>query len=463
MISRKTKSVSIKKYKNKREMNLGILLFAIVFIYLVITLIMYFSGDTISIYEVREGSIVKDTSYTGLVIREEHAVNAESDGYVCYYQNENSKVKTGMYVYALSPQKLDMEASDTQEDLSLSLNQEMQSGITYQIQNFNENYSKDKFSAVYALKSEINSSLQNAFSSTRMDQLGAAIAASGLEVSSYAAQKDGIVAFTVDGYESLSKDTFTEENFDRSKYEYTVLSDQMAITSGNPVYRLITSENWSIIVPLEEETAEQLTAEKVTSIKVRIDKDSETLWGDLSVIEKNNKYYGCLDFDNSMIRYAQERYLNVELILEDESGLKIPKSAVVEENFYAIPRDYITEGGNSSLSGVMVSKNSGAAEFKELNIFDASEEEVFVSRDSLKEGTVLIKPESSETYTVGKTKQLQGVYNVNKGYAVFKKVTILCENDEYYIVQEGENYGLSNYDHIVQEGNSVSQDEVVFQ
>ena len=72
-------------------------------------------------------------------------------------------------------------------------------------------------------------------------------------------------------------------------------------------------------------------------------------------------------------------------------------------------------------------------------------------------------PESTETYTVGKTKALQGVYNINRGYAVFNKVTILCENDEYYIVQEGESYGLSNYDHIVQNGNSVERDEVVFQ
>lgn len=463
MISKKTKSVSIKKYKNKREMNLGIFLFAIVFIYLIITIVMYFSGDSISVYEVREGSIVKDNTYTGLVIREEQVVNAEADGYVCYYQNENSKVKAGMYIYALSPMKLDTQIIDSEGSSSLSLNSEIQSGINYQIQNFNENYSEDKFSAVYSLKNEINSSLQDAFSLTRMDQLGEAIAASGLEVSSYTAQTDGILTFTVDGYESLSKDTFTQENFDRSKYESTVLADQMAIASGDPVYRLITSEDWSVIVPLDKETAEQLRADEVSSIKVRIDKDSETLWGELTILEKEENYYGCLDFDNSMIRYAQERYLNIELILEDESGLKIPKSAVVEEKFYAIPKEYITEGGNSSSSGVMVKKNNGNGEFKELNIYDESEEEVYISRDSMPEGTVLMKPESSETYTVGKTKQLQGVYNVNKGYAVFKKVSILCENDEYYIVQEGENYGLSNYDHIVQEGNSVSQDEVVFQ
>ena len=459
-------SVNIKKYKTKRELNLGIFLFAIVFIYLLITVIMYFTGDKISVYEVREGSIVNDNSYTGLVLRQETAVNAEETGYISYYQNENSKVKNGTYIYALSPQKLDTDsqASGDAAESTGSLNPEIQAGIIYQMQNFNENYDPDDFSAVYTLKNEINASLQDAFSATRTEQLSTVITESGLEVASYAAPRDGIVAFTVDGYESLTKDTFTAENFDRTKYENTVLEDQMKISAGSPVYRLITSEDWSVIVQLDRETAEQLEADEVTSVKVRIDKDSETLWADFSIITRNGDFYGCLDFDNSMIRYAEERYLNIELILEDESGLKIPKSSVIEEKFYVIPEEYITTGGNSSSDGVMVQDENGDAVFQQVDIYDSSDEgEVYISRDDITEGTVLIKPESSETYTVGKTKTLQGAYNINKGYAVFKKVDILCENDEYYIVQEGDSYGLYNYDHIVQDGSSVNSEEVVFQ
>ena len=332
------------------------------------------------------------------------------------------------------------------------------------MQSFNENYKPGDFSAVYSLKNEITNSLQETYSETRMEHLGAVIAASGQEVSSYTTDRDGIVAFTVDGYEGLTKDTVQAENFDNTEYESTVLSDQMKIEAGDPVYRLITSEDWSVIVPLDKETAEQLISDEVSSIKVRIDKDSETMRAALTVTEKDGDYYGCLDFDNSMIRYAEERFLNVELILEDESGLKIPKSSVIEEKFYVIPEDYITTGGNSSSEGVMIQQKNGSVEFTSIDIYDRSEDgEVYVSRDELNEGDVLVMPESSETYTVGKTKALKGVYNINKGYAVFKKVSILCENDEYYIVREGESYGLYNYDHIVQNGASVSPDEVVFQ
>lgn len=466
MTSRKNKSVDIKKYKNKRELNLGIFLFAIVFLYLVVTIILYFTGDQISVYEVREGSIVKDNSYTGLVIRQETAVNAEADGYISYYQNDNSKVKTGMNVYAITQQQLTSPESQTEEteNRSQTLNPEIQNGITLQVQNFNENYDPENFKSVYSLKNEISTSLQNAFSTTRTEQLSTVILSSGIQAVSYTAPRDGTVTFTVDGYESLTKDSFTAENFDRSKYESTVLSDQMKITAGTPVYRLITSEDWSVIVQLDRETAEQLKADEVTSIKVRIDKDSETMWAGFSIITKDGDYYGCLDFDNSMIRYAQERYLNVELIFEDESGLKIPKSSLIEEKFYVVPEEYITTGGNSSASGVMVKKENGEAVFQQVEIYNTSEEgEVFINRDSLSEGTMIIKPESTETYKIGKIKALKGVYNINKGYAVFKAVNILCENDEYYIVQEGDSYGLYNYDHIVQDGTSVNPDEVVFQ
>ena len=282
--------------------------------------------------------------------------------------------------------------------------------------------------------------------------------------------------------ESLTKDTFTAENFDRTAYESKALEDQMKLSAGNPAYRLITSEDWSVIVQLDRRTAEQFkesiaaantpageTAGPVDenqsmSVKVRIDKDSETMWADFSVLSRDGEYYGCLHFDNSMIRYAEERYLNIELILEDESGLKIPKSSVVEEKFYIIPEEYITSGGNSSSDGVMVRQEDGSAVFRTVNIYEDSEDgEICVSREDISEGDILIKPESNDTYTVGKTKSLQGVYNINKGYTVFKKVDILCENDEYYIVREGDSYGLYNYDHIVQDGSGVSPDEVVFQ
>lgn len=463
---KRNKSVSIRRYKRKKEFNLGIVLFAIVFIYLLVTVISYLGKDNISVYEVREGSIVRDNSYTGLVIREETAVNTDTDGYVSYYQNENSKVKAGARIYALSPKPLSTEEESSQSDSGSgsAISEDVQDAVALQLQNFNENYDAGKFSSVYSLRNEINTVMQDVYSVTRTQQIDSLIQNSGMEVTTGTSPRDGIVAFTVDGYEGLTKDTFTKENFDTTKYDSFQLSDQTKVKAGDPVYRLITSENWSVIVPLDEATAVSLQEDEVSHIRVRVDKDSETMWAGFSLIEKDGDYYGCLDFDNSMIRYAEDRYLNIELILEDESGLKIPKSSVVNEKFYIIPEDYITSGGNSSSKGVMVRKTNGETEFLSLTIYETTDDgEVYVSRDEIDDGTRIVMPDSNETYTIGETKTLQGVYNINKGYAVFKKVNVLCENDEYYIVKEGEDYSLSNYDHIVQNGRSVDQNEVVFQ
>ena len=49
------------------------------------------------------------------------------------------------------------------------------------------------------------------------------------------------------------------------------------------------------------------------------------------------------------------------------------------------------------------------------------------------------------------------------GYAVFKQVEILCESEEYYIIEEGNSYGLSNYDHIALDGASVRENDIVSQ
>lgn len=460
----KNKSISIKKYRGRWDLNVGIILFAIVLFYLLITVAGALGRERISVYEVRKGSIVRDNSYTGIVVREETTVTAEADGYVSYYQNENSKVKSGTNIYALSPEAIDTESGSGDTVEGISLNPDLQGEVILQLQSYNENYNANDFSKVYSLKNSINTSLQDTYSVTRTQQLAALINESGIEAVSYAAPRDGIVAFTVDGYEGVTKDNFTPEHFDLTRYESSVLADQMQISAGDPVYRLITNENWSVIVPLDDATAESLIEDEVSSIRVRVDKDSESMWADLSVIQKEDGYYGCLDFDNSMIRYAEDRFLNIELILEDESGLKIPKTSVVDQKFYVIPGEYMTTGGNSSSSGIMVRKKNGDVEFVSVDIYDVSDEgEVCISRDEIEEGTVILKPDSDETYVIGKTRSIQGVYNINKGYAVFKKVKVLCENDEYYIVQEGEDYSLSNYDHIVQNGKSVDSDDIVFQ
>lgn len=199
-------------------------------------------------------------------------------------------------------------------------------------------------------------------------------------------------------------------------------------------------------------------------VKVKFSKDSQTERADFSISGSSGQKLGFLTFHSGMIRYVQERYLDIELILEDESGLKIPKSAVVKKKFYTVPEDYLAHGGNSSEAGVLVRQKGGQAEFKKVNVYywDQKTNSIYLDPLAFDEDAVLIKPESSETLSLKSTKTLKGVYNINKGYAVFKQIEILCESDEYYIVKSGNDYSLTNYDHIALDGGIITENSVVF-
>ena len=48
-------SSNIKVYQKKKHLNIGIIIFGVIFIYLVVTVLMYLTEKHISVYEVREG------------------------------------------------------------------------------------------------------------------------------------------------------------------------------------------------------------------------------------------------------------------------------------------------------------------------------------------------------------------------------------------------------------------------
>ena len=99
-----------------------------------------------------------------------------------------------------------------------------------------------------------------------------------------------------------------------------------------------------------------------------------------------------------MIRYASDRYVDIELILEDQSGLKIPKSSVIKKDFYTVPEDYLSKNG----SGVLIDDGSDSANFQEAEVYYRDNENgmIYLDADALKEGTVLRKEDSEDTYAL---------------------------------------------------------------
>ena len=448
-------SSNIKVYQKKKHLNIGIIIFGVIFIYLVVTVLMYLTEKHISVYEVREGSILKDNSYTGLAIRNETVIRSEDNGYVNYFVSAGSKVGAKTQIYSLSDHKLQFESK------SQKLTSVEQNNIRQKAQTFCENYSDESFGDVYTLKSNISSVLDGKSNQNRQTQLAALTDADtdGLHV--FSADSDGIIWYYVDGFEKTTADDVTPDMLSKEGYRKKEQKNNTRIKSGTPVYKLIKDDDWTLVIPLTKECAKEL--KDSSSVHVRFPKDNETMTAAFSMKKVKGSYLGYLAFDSSMVRYAQNRFVDVELILEDQSGLKIPKSAITKKDFYVIPEDYLTQGGNSNSTGVLIDTGKENAEFQAVDIYyrDTQTGSVYVNPDDFEKNTTLKKAGSSDTYQLSETKQLKGVYNINRGYAVFRQVQILCESDDYYIVQSGNDYGLSNYDHIALTGKDVHEGDVI--
>ena len=452
---------NILKFRKRKQLNIGIIIFGIIFVYLIATVIMYITAPKITVYEVRQGSILKDNMYTGLVLRDEFVVNAEESGYLNYYAQDSSKAKVGSKVYILSDQPLQFESTATED---VVITKDFESSITTEIQKFHKSFQQEMFYEAYSLKNEIERQIGNLSADSKNEQINLLVNQSSAGIRIFNTSDDGIIGFTVDGMEVLTEETASLSDLDKTNYVKTQHTNNTMIQKGSPVYKVITDDKWSIMVELSEETAELLKEKQY--VKINILKDNQLMWASFRMEEIEGRFVAYLSFQDSMIRYVNDRYLEFELILEDETGLKIPKSAETTKDFYVIPKQYITQGGNSSRDGILVraqnDQGESIIEFRDVTIYYEENEFVYLDTNEFVSGTTVLLPDSNDTYILSGTKTLQGVYCINKGYAVFKQIHILCESDSYYIVEEGNAYGLSNYDHIALDSTGIKENDVVF-
>ena len=141
----------------------------------------------------------------------------------------------------------------------------------------------------------------------------------------------------------------------------------------------------------------------------------------------------------------------------------------MEKEFFLIPEDYVIPGGNNGGDSIIRQRyqedGTISSEVIEISVYnyDSETKEYYVDSSFLDVGNNLYKLDSQESFTVSKRATLIGVYNMNKGYADFKQISILYQNEEYAIVKPNTKYGLSVYDYIVLDADSVRDDQFINQ
>ena len=465
-------------------LNIGTIMFGILFIYMSFSAILYFTTTHIESYQVTSGPLSRNETYTGLAIREETVCTAPSSGYITYYAREGSKINASGAVYGLSSTKKSTSTASLATEELLKIRNDMMS--------FSKGFNSSKFNNTYSFKYELKGNIlqyaesENSSSapltSDEYDESDDSSEGDITNSNVYAgnesicqSQSDGIILYSTDNYEGKTIDTVTAEDFDQNSYHETDLKTSDSVQSGDDVYTIITDERWSLLIPLSDKQAEKLKDR--STIRVKFLKDDMTQNGDFSIITIDGGKYGQIDFNKGLIRYASDRFLDIELVTNTVVGLKIPLSSIVTKDFYVVPSRMATTQNNET-GFMLASGNKDSGTFKSVSIYasvedtsvsklatDGSEDQpmiYYIDKSSFKEGDALIDPDTGEKYIIGETDTLEGVYCINKGYAVFRRIEILDQNEEYAIVSKNTSYGRARYDHIVRNADKVKEEDILY-
>ncbi|MBR2403769.1 MAG: hypothetical protein IKB01_13595 [Lachnospiraceae bacterium] len=445
------------------------LIFCAILIYVIIFVIVSLNTERIIPYEVREGSLAINYTYRALAIRDEEIITTDKAGYINYFAREGERVSPGNLVYIIDETGELKEYLENESMENTSLSNDDLIEIRSDIVNFVHYFDEKRFHSLYDFKYDIKNTVMKLSNTHLYDSIDSINNSSFADSIAFRnAGNTGIITYYVDGFEELQPENITMDMFDEEKYNKKQILDNQLVTIDEPAYKISKNENWSILLPIDESLSQDFLDEEY--IKVRFLKNQYESWGKVSIIKgADAETYLQLTFTNSMVTFAKDRFIDIELLLHEETGLKIPNTSIVNKEFYLIPRKYITKMDESSDVGSILLetyKDDGTitTTYREIDIYSYDEEtgEYYIDSNILQSGSNLLMADSQEKYTVSRKGTLIGVYYMNKGYADFRQIQILYQNDEYSIVKSNTDYGLNVYDYVVLNSNSVHEEQFIY-
>lgn len=457
-----------KVVRYRRRPKAAAIIFGIVLVYIICFISIYVSKAKVQTYEVEVGSLMNNASFTAVALRQEEVYNSSYSGDINYYQREGTRVMTNDTVYTVD------ETGRVSEILAQytsgegnKLSDENLAVIKNTLTNYITEYDDNDFSAVYDLKSDLNATVLQSINENIMANLDSIVTSTGSQdlFKTVKAEKPGIVVYSVDGYEGVTEETIGNVDFKKESYDKQNLKTEKLIAANDPAYKLITSENWTLMFPLTQTDIDKYSLSSKDTISIKFTKDNITGTFPFKIVNNGKNSYGRITLSKYMIRYATERFLDIEIIVSGKSGIKVPVSAVTENEFYKIPKDYLITNGEKGNYGFFVEKNNEGQMtqvFQNVDIYKSTDDCVYVKKSELTAGTSIIKMDSNDRFVVGPVEKLKGVYCVNTGYTVFKLVEIIDGNNEYYIVKQSLSHGVSIYDRIILDADKYSGNEMIY-
>lgn len=503
------KNSNIIKLNRRARFNSTIIIFAIILIYVVASIIISISKEPITTYKVGSSNINNNITCTGIALRNEIEISSSKSGYMIYFVHDGDKTKknsavctvdeTGNVITAIK------EAGESDEGNELFTDADY-AHIRSTIDTYKSSYSDVTFSNIYNFKSDIESKVMELSSEVMMQQINAGGASVSSTLQTIKATESGVITYYTDGYEKKTPETLSEDDFNQANYKKNSLKSGDILDSGSTVFKIVSDENWNIVCQITKEQAKAISEEE--RVRFTINNSPNEVSSTFSLIEKDNSTFLVLPLSKYMVDYIDERFLNIEIILNRFEGLKIPNSALIDKEVYKIPKSYVPENEKSSTKTIRViryedekkhskdktKKSLDTATINDATLLDASpidatetdtrviktpegdgrnkkvelivyktdEQYYYVDKDAFYDTDQIYTNSGDSTIPVMSLERanLKGVYLANTGVANFIEVTIVKTQDEFTIVKNDEN--LKEFDNIVLDAEQVRDNQSLY-
>lgn len=456
------KESNIIKYPKHFSFRIGYVFILIMFIYVSFHVFSYITKKNITVYEVTNGTISSNREFNALAIREEELIQSAGEGTILYLASNFQKIGARSQIYAIdSDGSISSNMNFTKLDTEFFSPQSI-SKLSSTINDFMLDFNPSNFNKVYNAKTDISTQIDQLYSAGAMKAMAPQIeqAVANGSFSIYYGSKPGVVVYSTDGMEDLKVKDITPELLSNSSYTNTIYNSKEKVFTGQTIGKLITSDKWNLIIQLDDELKAEMEEDEYVHIEFL--EDEVSTWCTCKMKEKNGKTFLVIGLDDGVDRYCDSRYIHIKLLDRSVSGLKIPNSAIVEKEFFEIPKSYFYQGNDTNGDLGLMVKSANANNFVVPDIFYETDNTYYIDSTDVSEGDVIMKAGSTTTYVIGTHKSsLKGVYNINKGYTIFKIISIKYQNDDYSVIESGTNYGVSMYDHIVLQGDTVNEGQLI--
>lgn len=436
--------------RNKLGLNIGIVLFLFILIYIVVSVVNYFSKSTLNIFEVQATTMSQDNIVTGLIVRSETVFSAPEAGYLNYYSPDNVRISKDKLLFSLDETK-EIYDKLVNENVSKSYSESDRNYIRSVINEYILSDGLTDYTKTSTFSSDITNVVSTYAGNYSVDKLSE-ITSENLPKTFHKVftEVSGLVSYNMDELSGLTLENVTADLFENAGAFKNYNKRKNLVEGGEKVAKIITDDIWEIICPLNESQKKALS--NLKTLPVTICNDGTKLTLPFEIIEKDGNTYAVFTLNEYVQNYLNYRYLSIELNWQISEGFKIPLSSITEKTFYIIPINIFSKIDSSSNPGLIkeeINSKTGVANYNfiETTIYYSDGMYYYIDATDFKAGDVVLS-QTEERFEIGLTEKLEGVYNVNKGYSVFRRIERITQNAEYCIVRKDTAYGISLYDHI---------------